>query len=47
MGMKSGGEGRGGGVNYTILIKVTSSTDQAPLLIKECLEIQGAEASLA
>lgn len=41
------GGGRAGGVNYTILIKVTSSTDQAPLLIKECLEIQGAEASLA
>lgn len=41
------GRGGRGGVNYTVLIKVTSSTDQAPLLIKECLEIQGAEASLA
>lgn len=45
-GYEEQGEGRGG-VNYTVLIKVTSSTDQAPLLIKECLEIQGAEASLA
>lgn len=31
-----------GGVNYGILIKVTSSTAQAPPLIKEHLETQRA-----
>lgn len=35
--------GMGGGeVNYNVLIKVTSSTAQAPPLIKECLETQRA-----
>lgn len=41
MGMKSRGEGRGG-VNYSVVIKVTSSMDQAAPLIKERLEIQRA-----
>lgn len=31
-----------GGVNYSVLIKVTSSTAQAPPLIKERLETQRA-----
>lgn len=38
--------GMGGGVNYGVLIKVTSPTAQAPPLIKEHLETRRASLAL-